>query len=115
MAKKPFLTRVFAGAPERTRISGLLLRRQTLYPTELRAHVKLHIRAKTKITYSSIRRKTILIILAPGKGGAFLPARFQRTQGLLPDNERNPHSLPQYTYTSFQGILYALLLNRLLL
>ena len=29
----------FAGAPERTRISGLLLRRQTLYPTELRAHV----------------------------------------------------------------------------
>ena len=35
----PYFTGVFAGAPERTRISDLPLRRRTLYPTELRAHV----------------------------------------------------------------------------
>ena len=43
--------------------SGLLLRRQTLCPTELRAHIKLNICAKTKITYRNIRRKTILFFL----------------------------------------------------
>ena len=43
------------GTPERIRTSDLLLRRQTLYPAELRAHEE-HLRRLLRQAYSSIAR-----------------------------------------------------------